>query len=98
MKITNIAGIYETLHNNKQAFHAFLFNFRNYRNYPEVINIQRREAELNITLPIGEFLFYHMPPTTNKTGKIMANKTKKISVTTQVFFAKITYFTATPNH
>ena len=35
--------------NNKQIFHAFLFNIRNYS--PEVKNIQRREAELNITLP-----------------------------------------------
>ena len=34
---------------NKQIFHAFLFNIRNYS--PEVINIQRREAELNIILP-----------------------------------------------
>ena len=34
---------------NKQIFHVFLFNIRNYS--PEVINIQRREAELNIILP-----------------------------------------------
>ena len=34
--------------NNKQIFHAFLFNTRNYS--PEVINIQRREADLNIIL------------------------------------------------
>ena len=34
--------------NIKQIFHAFLFNIRNYS--PEVINIQRREAELNIIL------------------------------------------------
>ena len=33
----------------KQILHAFLFNIRNYS--PEVINIQRREAELNIILP-----------------------------------------------
>ena len=33
---------------NKQIFHAFLFNIRNY--FHEVINIQRREAELNIIL------------------------------------------------
>ena len=33
----------------KQIFHAVLFNIRNYS--PEEINIQRREAELNITLP-----------------------------------------------
>ena len=32
----------------KQIFHAFLFNIRNYS--PEVINIQRHEAELNIIL------------------------------------------------
>ena len=30
-------------------FHACLFNIRNYS--PEVINIQRRDAELNIILP-----------------------------------------------
>ena len=35
--------------NNKQIFYAFLFNIRNYS--PEVINIQRREAELDIILP-----------------------------------------------
>ena len=34
---------------NKQIFHAFLFNIRNYS--PEVSNIQRREAEFNIILP-----------------------------------------------
>ena len=34
---------------NKQMFHAFLFNIGNYS--PEVINIQRREAELNIIFP-----------------------------------------------
>ena len=30
-------------------FHAFLLNIRNYS--PEVTNIQRRKAELNIILP-----------------------------------------------
>ena len=35
--------------NNKQIFHAFLFNIRNYS--PGVINIQQREAEFNIVLP-----------------------------------------------
>ena len=35
----------------KQIFRAFLFNIRNYS--PEVINIQRREAEVNIILPRG---------------------------------------------
>ena len=34
--------------NNKQIFHAFLFNIRN---SPELSNIQRLEAELNIILP-----------------------------------------------
>ena len=37
-----------TNNNNKQIFHAFLFNIRNYS--PEVRNIQRREPELNIIL------------------------------------------------
>ena len=59
---------------NKQIFQAFLFNIRNYS--PEVINIQRRKTELNITLPTVnnfdikqkkgmEYLFYYMPPTPN---------------------------------
>ena len=34
---------------NKQIFHAFLFNIRNYS--PAVMNVQRREGELNIILP-----------------------------------------------
>ena len=33
----------------KQIFHALLFNIRNYS--PEVINIQQREAELNVISP-----------------------------------------------
>ena len=36
-------------YNNKKLFHAFLFNIRNCS--PEIINIQQREVELNITLP-----------------------------------------------
>ena len=36
---------------NKQIFHAFLLNIRNY--LPEVSNIQRRAAELNIILARG---------------------------------------------
>ena len=40
-------------HNNfKQIFHTFLSNIRNYS--PEVINIQRRETELNIILERGD--------------------------------------------
>ena len=38
----------EIVNNNKQIFHAFLFNIRNYS--LEVINIHRREGELNIVL------------------------------------------------
>ena len=38
----------EIVNNNKQILHAFLFNIRNYS--PEVINIHRRERELNIVL------------------------------------------------
>ena len=60
---------------NKQIFHAVLFNIRNYS--PEVINIQQRKLELNITLPRVnnfnikqkkgmEYLFYYMSPTPNK--------------------------------
>ena len=37
--------------NVKQVFHAFSFNIRNYS--PEVIDIQRRERQLNIILPRG---------------------------------------------
>ena len=37
------------LYFNKQIFHALLFNVRNYS--LEVINIQARDAELNIILP-----------------------------------------------
>ena len=33
----------------KQIFHAFLFNITNY--LPELNNVQRQEAELNIILP-----------------------------------------------
>ena len=62
-------------YNNKQIFHAFLFNIRHYS--PKIINIQRRKAEVNIILPRMnnfdikqkrgmEYLFYYMPPTPNK--------------------------------
>ena len=39
----------ERVYNNRQIFHAFLFSIRNYS--AALINIQRREAELNIILP-----------------------------------------------
>ena len=38
---------------NKQILHAFSFNIRNYS--PKVINIQRREAELNIVFRMNNF-------------------------------------------
>ena len=87
----------EKVEYNKQIFHAFLFNIRNYS--PEVINIQRREAELNILLPRVnnfeikqkkgmEYLFYYMPSTPNNIWEIMTNKIQQISVKTQVFFRK----------
>ena len=74
-----------------------MFDIRNYS--PEVINIQRREAELNIILPRVNnfdikqkkacyicFIICHQHQT--RSGKIKANKTQQISVITQVFFVK----------
>ena len=78
-------------------FHAFLFNIRNYS--AEVINIQRREAGLNIKLPRVNnfnikqkkawnicFILCHQHQT--RSGKIKTDKTQQISVKTQVFFVK----------
>ena len=78
-------------------FHAFLFNVRNYS--PKVINIQRREAELNSILPRVDnfeikqkktwnicFIIWHQHQT--RWGKIKTNKTLHILVKTQVFFVK----------
>ena len=80
---------------NKQIFHAFLFNIRNYS--PEVINIQRREAELNIILPRVNnfdnkqksawnicFIIFHQHQT--RSGKIKTKKTQQSLVKTQVLF------------
>ena len=72
---------------------VFLFNIRNHSS--EVINIQRREEELNI-LPrvnnfdikqkkVMEYLFYYMPPTPNKIWQVKANKTHEF------FFVKLSY-------
>ena len=82
---------------NKQIFHAFLFNIRNYSS--EIINIQRLEVELNIILPKVNnydikqekawnicFIICHQHQTTS--GKIKAKKTEQILVKTQVFFVK----------
>ena len=79
---------------NKQIFHAFLFNIRNYS--PEVINIQRREAELNIILPRVNnfdikqkkawdicFIICHQHQT--RSGKIKANKTANFGLNRSFF-------------
>ena len=82
---------------NKGIFHAFLSNIRNYST--EVINIQRRKAELNIILrrvnnfdikqkQHGIFVFTICHQHEARSGKIKANKTHQISVKTQVFFVK----------
>ena len=82
---------------NKQIFHAFLINIRYYST--ELINIQQREAELNIILPRVNnfdikqkkawnicFIICHQHQT--RSGKIKTNKTQQTSVKTQVFFVK----------
>ena len=49
-KLSKMVSHYENLRDMIfELFHAFSFNIRNYS--PEVINIQGREAELNIILP-----------------------------------------------
>ena len=84
-------------YHNKQIFHALLFNMNNYS--PEVINIQRRKAELNIILSrVNNFdikqkkawniCFIICNQRQTRSGKIKANKTQQISVKTQVFFVK----------
>ena len=99
---------FHDLYYNKQIFHAFLINIRYYS--PEVINIQRREAELNIILlrvnnvDIKQkkacnicFIIGHQHQI--RSGKIKANETQQISVRTQAFFCKnrtATYSTTTP--
>ena len=68
-----IINTYVQIRDNKQIFHAFFLNIWNYS--PEVINIQRQKVELNNILPRAnnfdikkglEYLFYYMPPTSNK--------------------------------
>ena len=74
-----------------------MFNIRNYSS--EVINIQRREVELNIILPRVNnfdikqkkawnicFIICHQHQT--RSGKIKTNKTHQSLVKTQVFFVK----------
>ena len=78
----------EIVNNNKQIFHAFLFNIRNYS--PEVINIIlprvnnfdiKQKKAWNIC-----FIICHQHQT--RSGKIKTNKTQQILVKTQVFFVK----------
>ena len=80
----------------KQILQVFLFN-GNYS--PKVINIQWREAELNIILPRVnnfdiiwkqdmEYLCYYMAPKRNKIWEDKINKTQQSSIKTQVFFVK----------
>ena len=74
-----------------------MFNIQSYS--PEVINIQRCEADLNIILPRVNnfdikrkkawnicFIICHQHQT--RSGKIKTNKTQQISVETQNFFEK----------
>ena len=90
---------------NKQIFHAFLFNIRNYS--PEVINIQRREAELNIILPRvnnfdikqnwhGIFVSFYTPSTKQNIESMLKGKINFSDNTTFFIFTKsltITYLT-----
>ena len=83
--------------NNKQIFHAILFNIRNYS--PKVIKIQRRQTELNVILlrvnnfDIKQkkawnicFIICHQHQT--RSGKIKANKAQQILVKRKFFFVK----------
>ena len=92
-KYGTIAKYGLTTNHNKQIFHAFLFNIRNYS--PDVTN----EAELNIILPRVNnfdikqkkawdicFMIFHQHQT--RSGKIKTKKTQQISVKTQVLFRK----------
>ena len=77
-----------------------MFTIRNYS--PEVINMQWREAELNIILTRVNnfdikqkkvwnicFIIGHLHQT--RSGKVKATKTQQISAKTQVFFVKTNY-------
>ena len=79
---------------NKQIFHAFLFNIRNYS--PGVINIQQRDTELNIVLPRVNnfdikqkkawdicFIICHQHPT--RSGRTKTNKTANFGQNTRLF-------------
>ena len=66
--------------NNKQIFHAFLFNIRNYLPRVNNFDINQKKA--------WDFFFFYMPPTPKKFGNIKASKTQHFSVKTKVFFVK----------
>ena len=81
---------------NKQIFHGFLLNIRNYS--PGVINIQQHEAELNIVLPRVNnfnfnikqkkawdicFIICHQHPT--RSMKTKTNKTANFGQNTRFF-------------
>ena len=81
--------------NNKQIFHASLFNIRNCSS--AVMNVQRREGELNIILPRVNnfdmkdkrawnicFIICHQHQT--RCGKIKTNKTANFRQNTSFFF------------
>ena len=92
---------------NKQIFHAFLLNIRNYS--PEVINIPRGEVELNITLPrVNNFdtkqkktwniCFITCRQHQTRSADIKADKTQQIWSKRKYFLLKLAaaYLTTTP--
>ena len=83
---------------NKKIFLAFLFNTRNYS--LEVINIQRRKAELNIILPrVNNFdikqkkawniCFIMCYQHQTRSGKIKTNKAEHFILFLLIFFSEI---------
>ena len=78
-----------TSDNNKQIFHAFSFNIRNYS--PEAVlsiilpRVNNFDIKQKKTWDIC-FIICHQHQT--RSGKIKTNKTQQISVKTQAFFVK----------
>ena len=70
-----------------QIFHTFLFIIRNYS--LEVINVQRREAELHIKLPrVNDFDIKQKKGMDYHFIIVKPNKTQKILVKTSFFIVK----------
>ena len=73
---------------NKQIFHVFLFNIRNYS--PAVMNVQRREGELNIILPTVNNFDMKQKKACNhhqtRCGKIKTNKTANFGRNASFFY------------